>query len=87
MYNLLRKLLIVLICSVILMILVAAGADETGIHMVESISNSVQSVEGGYAVIIGLFSAWLVIVGVMCRKLNSIPGVDVKQSGSANSEN
>ena len=38
------------------MFLVAAGVDETGIDMTESISKTIQSVNGGYAVIMGLFS-------------------------------
>lgn len=83
MYNLLKKLTVILLCSVILMILVAAGVDETSIHMAESIGSSVQSVTGGYTIIIGLFSAWLLTVGAMCRTLKNIPGVQKKRSQPA----
>lgn len=79
MYTLLKKLTIILLCSVILMILVAAGVDETGIYVAESIGSSMQIVTGGYTVIIGLFSAWLLIVGAMCRTLKNIPGVHKKR--------
>lgn len=78
MQNLLRKVSIALVCTIILIFLVAAGADETGIYIADTVSQSVQSITSGDAVFIGLFSAWLLIVGEMCRTLENIPGIKTK---------
>lgn len=82
MFNHLKKLSIVLICTVIFMFLVAAGVEETGIHVAETISSTMQFITGGSAIITGLFSAWLLIVCAMCRTLSNIPGVQTKKADS-----
>lgn len=82
MYNFLKKFSIVLICTVIVMFLVAAGVDEAGIVMAESINETVQSLTSSYVVVAGLLSAWLFTIGMMCKTLEKIPGVTSGRAGS-----
>lgn len=82
MRNPLRKAMILLVTAVILMFLVAAGIDTPSLRLSEIISRSILPQDKHYLVIVALFSAWMVTVGMMCRRLKNIPGVKGKSINS-----
>jgi hypothetical protein len=71
----LRKGMLLLAVTVILMFLVAAGIDSAGISLIETVGQSVLSAVDAHSAMILLFTAWLFTVGMLCRTLKKIPGL------------
>ena len=74
-HNPLRKVMTLLVVTMILMFLGAAGIDTPSLNITEIVSRSYISAENHYLVIAALFSMWLFTISMMCRTLKRIPGV------------
>ena len=75
----LRKAVLILTAAIMLMFFVAAGIDTPSLGLTKVISRSLVTGSNHYLVMVGLVSMWVLTIGLMCRTLKNIPGINSKR--------
>ena len=75
----LRKAVLILIAAIMLMFFVAAVIDKPCLGLTKVISRSLVTGSNHYLVLLWLVSMWVLTIGLMCRSLKNIPGINSKR--------
>lgn len=79
MHNTMRKVVLLMAAAIILVFLIAAGIDGSGLQLKKLATRTIFSTIDQYLVLAILLSGWLFTIAMMCKALKKIPGVMPRQ--------